>query len=155
MSQTKCETHVQDSALKNAEMRDPSTTHGTVITHFCVARRQGVNRLHGITTQKVTLWVFKVVENLNHIQGYYILQCKRTFISECSVPKKLHLKHFVSLLYNGMYNNSGDSSFWHRCCWRINSTGILLPVERVWHSRKFRYSDNNILLVSNWPSRAI
>ena len=24
-------------------MRDPSTTHGTVITHFCVARRQGVN----------------------------------------------------------------------------------------------------------------
>jgi len=23
-------------------MRDPSTTHGTVITHFCVARRQGV-----------------------------------------------------------------------------------------------------------------
>ena len=23
-------------------MRDPSTTHGTVITHFCMARRQGV-----------------------------------------------------------------------------------------------------------------
>jgi len=42
VSQTKCETHVQDVALKNAEMRDPSTTHGTVITHFCVARRQGV-----------------------------------------------------------------------------------------------------------------
>ena len=33
---------MQDVALKNAEMRDPSTTHGTVITHFCVARRQGV-----------------------------------------------------------------------------------------------------------------
>jgi len=23
-------------------MRDPSTMHGTVITHFCVAQRQGV-----------------------------------------------------------------------------------------------------------------
>jgi len=34
---------VQDVAYKNAEMRDPSTTHGTLITHFCVARRQGVN----------------------------------------------------------------------------------------------------------------
>jgi hypothetical protein len=27
---------------ENAEMRDPSTTHGTAITHFCVARRQSV-----------------------------------------------------------------------------------------------------------------
>jgi len=44
VSQTKCETHVQDVALKNAEMRDPSTTHGTVITHFCVARRQGAKK---------------------------------------------------------------------------------------------------------------
>ena len=42
MGQTKCETHVQDVTLKNAEMHDPSTMHGTVITHFCVARRQGV-----------------------------------------------------------------------------------------------------------------
>ena len=25
-------------------MRDPSITHGTVITHFCVAQRQGVKR---------------------------------------------------------------------------------------------------------------
>jgi hypothetical protein len=90
-----------------------------------------------------------------YVQGYNNLQGKRTFKSECSIPKKLHLKHLVAVLYDGMYNNSGDSRFWHRCCWRINSTGIVVPVDRVWHSRKFRCSDNNMLLVSNWPSRAM
>jgi len=48
VSQTKCDTHVQDVALKNAEMRDPSTTHGTVITHFCVTRRQGVKNMQTV-----------------------------------------------------------------------------------------------------------
>jgi len=33
-----CGTHV-----RKVEMRDLSTTHGIAITHFCVARRQGVN----------------------------------------------------------------------------------------------------------------
>ena len=89
-----------------------------------------------------------------YMQGYYILQGKGTFKSEYSIPKKPHLKHYVSVLYNGMYNNLGDSRFWQRCCWRINSTGILHLVDREWYSRKFRCSDNNMLLVSNWPSRA-
>jgi len=31
------------SCKKNVEMRDPSTMHGTAITHFCVAQRQCVN----------------------------------------------------------------------------------------------------------------
>jgi hypothetical protein len=43
VSQIRCQTQVQDEVYENVEMRDPSTTHGRAITHFCVARRQGVN----------------------------------------------------------------------------------------------------------------
>jgi hypothetical protein len=28
---------------ENAEMRDPSTTHGIAIMHFCMTQRQSVN----------------------------------------------------------------------------------------------------------------
>jgi hypothetical protein len=35
---------MQDEVYENVEMRDPSTTHGRAITHFCVARRQGVKK---------------------------------------------------------------------------------------------------------------
>jgi hypothetical protein len=36
---------MQDEVYENAEMCDQSTKHGRAITHFCVARQQGVNKM--------------------------------------------------------------------------------------------------------------
>jgi len=68
---------VQDVALKNVEMRDPSTTHGAVITHFCVARRQGVKNELPIKE----LRRYKT-PSINHIPAELIKAGGRTIHSE-------------------------------------------------------------------------
>ena len=58
-------------------MRDPSTTHGTVITHFCVARRQGVNLGGNILK---TIFGTTTVSDIHELHGVLDLQNRNSDI---------------------------------------------------------------------------